>query len=260
MIHKFDLKIHVFDYTKYRVKVKKQGKERKGMSTWDIKVNDGWSHVQPCACAKCAPSPGPEEILPKEKKLSWKEKMIRMNYEMREDAALTIQKNYRKKVQVQNYKAINQVTPHIKKEACMVVTPVSLNAKSPARRDWLEQVQRRKEGKQHVWDDSKQNHAERGDLFAYVENSIKMGENQKSLGWIEVYVIQDVHSFTDRLPTWSGNVGQGNRNVVELSNEPIYKGSMVEWKGILGYAERYCVQGTTHLKHERIKEYLNKIL
>jgi len=28
MIHKFDLKIHVFDYTKYRVKVKKQGKER----------------------------------------------------------------------------------------------------------------------------------------------------------------------------------------------------------------------------------------
>lgn len=226
------------------------------MSAWDIQGNDGWSHIQPCACPKCRP----EVILPPEKKLTWKEKMIRMNYEMREDAVLTIQKNFRMMIQLREHKATDQVTPPIKEEACMVVTPVSLNPRSAARRDWFEQVQRRKEGKQHVWDDSKQNHAEKGDLFAYVENSRKMGQNQKSLGWIEVYIIQAVHSPTCRLESWSGNVGQGNRNVVELSSEPIYKGSMVEWKAILGYAERYCVQGTTHLKHERIKEYLNKIL
>ena len=226
------------------------------MSAWDIKVNDGWSHVQPCACPKCRP----EVVLSPEKKLTWKEKMIRMHHKMREEAALTIQKNYRMVVQLRKYKeGLKKVSP-IKEDACMVVTPVSVSAKSAARRDWLEQVQRRKEGKQHVWDDSKQNHAEAGDLFAYVENSRKLGENQKTQGWIEVYVIQAVHSPACRLPTWSGNVGQGNRNVVELSSEPIYKGSMVEWKAILGYAERYCVQGTIHLKHERIKEYLNKIL
>ena len=186
--------------------------------------------------------------------------MIRMHHKMREEAALKIQKNYRMVVQRREYKErLKEVSP-IKEDACMVVTPVSVSTKSAARRDWLEQVQRRKEGKQHVWDDSKQNHAEEGDLFAYVENSRKMGENQKSLGWIEVYIIQAVHSPTCRLESWSENVGQGNRNVVELSSEPIYKGSMVEWKAILGYAERYCVQGTIHLKHERIKEYLNKIL
>lgn len=231
------------------------------MSAWDIQVNDGWSHVQPCACAECQPGkiPLPEKIPPK-KKLTWKEKMIRMHHKMREEAALTIQKNYRMMVQVREYKAIVKVTPPIKEEACMVVTPVSLNPRSAARRDWFEQVQRRKEGKQHVWDDSKQNHAEKGDLFAYVENSRKISETQKSQGWIEVYVIQAVHPPTCRLPTWSGNVGQGNRNVVELSPKPIYTGSMVEWKAILGYAERYCVQGTIHLKHERIKCYLNKIL
>lgn len=226
------------------------------MSSWDITTNDGWSHVQPCACPQCRP----EVILPPQKKLTWKEKMIRMNYEMREDAAVTIQKNFRMMVQVRARKAVAQITPPIKVDACMIVTPVSLNSKSPARRDWLEQVQRRKAGKQHVWDDSKQNHAEKGDLFAYVENSRKIDGNQKSSGWIEVYVIQGVHSPACRLPTWSENVGQGNRNVVELSSEPIYKGSMIEWKAILGYAERYCVQGTIHLKHERIKEYLNKIL
>lgn len=234
---------------------------------------DGWGHIQPCACSKCRPRASmgvkpvepvplsePAEPAVNAKNLTWKEKMIRMNYKMREEAALTIQKNYRMIVQRREYKESIKGTSPIKDMACMVVTPVSVCAKSAARRDWLEQVQRRKEGKQHVWDDSKQNHAEAGDLFAYVENSRKVGENQKSKGWIEVYVIQAVHSPASRLPTWSVNVGQGNRNVVELSSEPIYKGSMVEWKAILGYSERYCVQGTIHLKHERIKEYLNKIL
>jgi len=23
------------------------------MSSWDVKVNDGWSHTQPCSCSKC---------------------------------------------------------------------------------------------------------------------------------------------------------------------------------------------------------------
>lgn len=236
------------------------------MSSWYASVYNGCGHIQACACSKCQPeghvASNPSEP-PKQhvKKLTWKEKMIRMNYKMREEASVTIQKNFRMAIMRRKYEEIvkHKHTP-LKDEPRMIVTPVSVNIKSPARRDWLEQVQRRKEGKKHVWDDSKHNLAEVGDLFAYVENSRKVGENKKSSGWIEVYIIEAVHSSDFRLPTWSENVGQGDRNVVELSKEPIYVGTMVEWKNYLGYAERYCVQGTVNLKHDRVKGYLEKIL
>jgi len=225
---------------------------------------DGWKHLQSGECSKCYPEASTTSPTPAEKhvkKLTWKEKMIRMNYKMREEASVTIQKNFRMVIMRRKYEEIIKDKPlPIKVEPRMIVTPVSLNIKSPARRDWIEQVQRRKEGKKHVWDDSKHNLAEVGDLFAYVENSRKIGENKKSLGWIEVYIIEAVYSSDFRLPTWSENVGQGDRNVVELSKEPIYVGTMVEWKNYLGYSERYCVQGTVNLKNDRVKEYLKKIL
>ncbi len=226
------------------------------MSTWDSKVNDGWTHIQPCSCPKCHP----EVSTPHKVHATWKEKMIRMNYKMREDAAVMIQKNFRMITEVRRYSLIIGQSCAIKDEPCMIATPVAMGVKSASRRDWNEQVQRRKEGKKHVWDDSSTNRASKGDLFAYVENSVKIGENKKSEGWIEVFVIQEVYSPDFRLPTWSENVGQGNRNVVELSPEPIYVGSMVEWKEQLGYAERYCVQGTINIKHSKIAGYLGKIM
>ena len=141
----------------------------------------------------------------------------------------------------------------------MIVTPVSINDKSKSRQDWLEQVQRRQHGKMHVWDDSKQNCASKGDLFAYVENSVNLKEDNKSKGWIEVFVIKNVYPPEYRLLSWSDNVGQGDRNVLELSSDPIYSGTMVEWKEQLGYKERYCVQGTIYLKNNKISGYLDKI-
>lgn len=133
------------------------------MSSWDVKMNDGWSHTQPCSCSKCRPEPSP---VSREKRLTWKQKMIRMNYKMREEASVVIQKNFRMMVEVRKY----------------------------------------------------------------------------------------------RLPSWSNNVGQGDRNVVELSAEPIYSGTMIEWKEQLGYAERYCVQGTIHLSNNKISGYLDKFM
>ena len=182
-----------------------------------------------------------------------------MNYKMRDEASITIQKNFRMMIELRRYKLLTN-TYWVRDEPSMVLTPVAMGAKTASRRDWQEQIQRRKDGKMHVWDDSKQNSASKGDLFAYVENSVKMRDDQKTEGRIEVFVIKDVYSPTYRLPTWSDNVGQGDRNVVELSSEPIYVGSMVEWKEQLGYAERYCVQGTIHLRHTKISGYLDKIM
>ena len=228
------------------------------MSSWDVKMNDGWSHTQPCSCSKCRPEPHP---VSREKRLTWKQQMIRMNYKMREEAAVVIQKNFRMMVEVRKYRSLPRpVHCWVRDNPSMIVTPVAMGAKSASRRDWLEQVQRRQDGEMHVWDDSKQNCASKGDLFAYVENSVKLKGDQKSKGWIDVFVIKDVYSPEHRLPSWSDNVGQGDRNVVELSSEPIYSGTMVEWKEQLGYAERYCVQGTIHLSNNKISGYQDKIM
>lgn len=228
------------------------------MSSWDVKMNDGWSHTQPCSCSKCRP-----ESVPVSKGTcfrSWQRQMIRMNYKMREEATVVIQKNFRMMVEVRRYKSLSRKNYWVRDNPSMIVTPVAMGAKSASRRDWLEQVQRRQNGEMHVWDDSKQNCASKGDLFAYVENSVKLKDDQKSKGFIEVFVIKKVYSPEYRLPSWSENVGQGDRNVVELSAEPIYSGTMVEWKEQLGYAERYCVQGTIHLNNNKISGYLDKIM
>ena len=183
-----------------------------------------------------------------------------MNYKMREEAAVVIQKNFRMMVEVRRHRAIFRKNYWVRDNPSMIVTPIAMSAKSASRRDWLDQVQRRQNGEMHVWDDSKQNGASKGDLFAYVENSVKLKDDQKSNGFIEVFVIKEVYSPEYRLPLWSENVGQGDRNVVELSAEPIYSGTMVEWKEQLGYVERYCVQGTIHLSNNKILGYLDKFM
>ena len=55
----------------------------------------------------------------------------------------------------------------------MIVTPVPQDRKSNGRKDYREQMIRIKEGKVHVWDDSRYNNAQKGDYFAYAENRIK---------------------------------------------------------------------------------------
>lgn len=154
----------------------------------------------------------------------------------------------------------DEIKINLRIEPSMIITPVSQSEKSNSRRDWMEQEQRRKVGQKHVWDDSKLNYALKGDLFAYVENSVKGRDGQKTYGWIQVFIILNVCSPKERLPSWSDNVGQSDRNVIELSQEPIYTGTMVEWKEHMGYAERYCVQGTIHLNYPKISDYIGMFI
>jgi hypothetical protein len=144
-------------------------------------------------------------------------------------------------------------------ECNMVMTPINKNIKSRSNRDYQEQMERIKTGKQHVWDDSKDNLAIPGDLFAYVENCTKINENEKTNGCVRIYRITNVLKPTHRLPTWSDNVGQGDRNVVELSSEEIYKGSMKLFKECMGYSEKYNLQGTRYIKNNSLEIYFDRI-
>ena len=125
---------------------------------------------------------------------------------------------------------------NFRKNPNMVVTPISNNPKSKANIDYQEQLQRIQQNLNHVWDDSKFCHAVKGDLFAYVENSLK-SNNGKTPGKISIYIILNVYSPKNRLPSWSNNVGQNDRNVLELTKKPIYIGTAIEWNQYLGYKD-----------------------
>ena len=147
----------------------------------------------------------------------------------------------------------------IKKFPNMIVTPVPQDRKANGRKDYREQMKRIKEGKVHVWDDSRYNKAERGDYFAYAENRI-LRSNKLTDGIIHIYIINAIGDPGNRLPSWSKNVGQGDRNVLELTSEPLYKGNLREWIHLLNYKDNYKVQGTIHVKYDRIENYIQKIL
>jgi len=148
-----------------------------------------------------------------------------------------------------------------RKNPNMIVTPISKNPKSKANIDYHEQLQRIHDNLTHMWDDSRYCHAIQGDLFAYIENSVKLRNNDtsgemKTPGKIMIYIILDVHSPSKRLPSWSCNVGQGDRNVLELTDKPIYEGTAIEWKNYLGYKENYNVQGTIHIDNSKLISYI----
>ena len=66
-------------------------------------------------------------------------------------------------------------------------------------------------GEKLVWDDSRFNLSRPGDLFAFW-----MYGKQ-----VCIHVIEEVASPYERLPSWSANVGQGDRNVVQLSDHKV---------------------------------------
>jgi hypothetical protein len=140
----------------------------------------------------------------------------------------------------------------------MIVTPIPQNRKANGRKDYREQMLRIQENKIHVWDDSRYNKAQKGDIFAYAENRIKINDILTP-GIIHVYVIENVTKPENRLPSWSKNVGQGDRNVLELTSKIIYKGDLKEWIDALNYKENYKVQGTIHVNYDRLEKYIDII-
>ena len=89
----------------------------------------------------------------------------------------------------------------------LTITPISSDNRNKANIDYEEQLSRISEGKSLVWDDSKYNQSKSGDLFGF----------WKYKNEVLIHVIEKVFSPLERLPSWSSNVAQGNRNVIQLS-------------------------------------------
>ena len=116
----------------------------------------------------------------------------------------------------------------------LIITPITADVKKPARRDYIHQQQRIIAGQTLVWDDSKHNKCVPGDKFGfwfYKES-------------VHVHTAVAVNSPLHRLPDWSDNVGQEDRNVVTLSKEH----AVIPWeKWIEMNGAKRCM-GTAHVK------------
>ena len=129
----------------------------------------------------------------------------------------------------------------------LVITPINKNPKSPSNVDYAEQVSR--VGFKWCWDDSCYNTATVGEYFGFVFNG----------GKVVIHRILEVKSPTERLPSWSRNVGHRNRNVLELS-DPLLTIPWSKWQEMGGHKK---IQGTcrTELfsKRPMLFEYLTRV-
>ena len=99
-----------------------------------------------------------------------------------------------------------------------IVTPIAIAYKAKkkdaqaaapcSRRDYEEQLARHQAGKIIMWDDAKGNPTKSvGGLLCFVKN----GKT------VEVHMVTNIHPPSQRAPSWSDNVGQGDRNVLCLT-------------------------------------------
>ena len=78
---------------------------------------------------------------------------------------------------------------------------------------------------------------------------------------VVIHQIVDVKPPSARLPSWSRNVGQGDRNVVELSH-PMLEISWIEWQLMAGPESKMGTYTTTDLSFSspRLYQYLSSAL
>ena len=129
-----------------------------------------------------------------------------------------------------------------------IVTPINKNKKSKGRIDYNEQKTREAAGKKLMWDDTSKNITKKaGGLFAFVQNNLQ----------VEICQITGVFSPEKRLPSWSENVGQTNRNVLELTNVII----TLSWDEWISHGGHKRVQGTTQVvSKDKLIDYIRSRL
>jgi hypothetical protein len=101
----------------------------------------------------------------------------------------------------------------------LIVSPINKKLSSPSNKDFKEQLEWVKIGKlAWCWDDSKKNSAKPGNYFAFYFYGSK----------VILHRILKVKPPSERLPSWHKNIGQQDRNVLELS-DPLKEFTWTEW-------------------------------
>jgi hypothetical protein len=130
-------------------------------------------------------------------------------------------------------------------QSFMVITPINKNKKSNSNVDYQEQLRRTSTGESiWCWDDSKYNTGKVGEYFGFYFYGIK----------VVIHTILAVKSPEDRLPSWSRNVGQGDRRVLELT-DPLFEIDWDTWISIGGAKRCMGTYRTTNLRIHHINLY-----
>jgi superfamily I DNA/RNA helicase len=90
------------------------------------------------------------------------------------------------------------------------------------------------------WDDSRYNKAKPNEYFAFYFHGAR----------VVIHKIENVQPPSCRLPSWSRNVGQGDRNVVELS-EPLKEIGWTEWQLLNGPESKMGTYTTDDVESSR---------
>jgi hypothetical protein len=113
------------------------------------------------------------------------------------------------------------ITPICKQFKPVVISNGQVVPAPDSKKDYNEQLERVARGESMCWDDNASNLSRAGDFFGF-----RFQDDR-----VDVYKITDVHSPMHRLPSWSDNVGQTNRNVLVLS-PLVYAIPWSEWVNI----------------------------
>jgi hypothetical protein len=134
----------------------------------------------------------------------------------------------------------------------IICTPISKTFKytgPDSKSDYLEQVARTKDPLNvWCWDDTKHNTARPGDYFAF------KFYNERVI----IHQIVSVKNPLDRLPSWALNVGQGDRNVLILS-QPMKTLTWDEWVSIGGPKDRMGTNCHSLNKYVGVFEMLSQL-
>lgn len=123
----------------------------------------------------------------------------------------------------------------------LTITPISRDAKSASNIDYNEQLLRVKTNElTWCWDDSRYNKAKENEYFAFYFHGLR----------VVIHKIKNVKPPSCRLPSWSKNVGQGDRNVLELS-EPLKEIGWTEWQLLNGPESKMGTYTTDDLEQYR---------
>tara|TARA_B100000427_G_scaffold326987_1_gene336724 strand:+ start:881 stop:1312 length:432 start_codon:yes stop_codon:yes gene_type:complete len=110
-------------------------------------------------------------------------------------------------------------------------------------KNYNEQQERIRNNQPHIWTDSMTNSSKENDLFAYIINPKKYDK----YGKISIYKIIKILEPKYSLEHWNNQT----RNVLTLSNHPIYKGNAVDLFKTLGYNDNYHQQNTMKVSNQK---------
>jgi hypothetical protein len=134
------------------------------------------------------------------------------------------------------------------KDIYSVVTPINKNNKSKSNIDYNEQQKRLLNTEIQMWDDCKGNPSKNiGGLFGFVHNGVR----------VELHIITSINNPTNRLESWSYNVGQSDRNVLLLT--PCI--TIIKWEKWLELGCPRKIQGTSRIvsAHNNLIGYIDSL-